>query len=113
MHRLTWTIGYSWNKDERWRRHPASSRRTNDAAPMLGLTARGRLGLGTVERIHRPCPKRGHESLLLLPLLLFSAQLLAQPDAPVAGAARLALHAPSRLHGLSAIPRTQLALRIL
>src|SRR5205823_1240626 len=51
------------------------------------------------------------EPLLLLPLLLLPPQLLADPGAEVAGAGRRRLHAAAGLHGLPAVPRTELALR--
>src|SRR5436305_11949460 len=54
---------------------------------------------------------RGPEPLLLLPVLLFSAQLLAEPGTVLAGTGRPPLSEAAGLHGLPAFPGTRLALR--
>src|SRR5262245_49590019 len=51
------------------------------------------------------------QSLLLLPLLLLPAQLLADAGPALAGAAGRALHEAAGVHGLSRLPRAALALR--
>src|SRR5207248_4896003 len=52
-----------------------------------------------------------HRPVLLLPLLLLPAQLLAQHDL-LAGEAGRPVHAPAGVHGLPAVPRAALALRV-
>src|SRR5262245_966701 len=61
----------------------------------------------------RPATRVSAQSLVLLPLLLFPAQLLAADEPEVARAARIPLHAAAGLSGLPRVPRKQLALRIL
>jgi hypothetical protein len=55
---------------------------------------------------------RTSHAVLLLPLLLFPAQLLAEHGPGMAGAARITLRAAAGVHGLPAIPRKPLALRM-
>src|SRR5437868_14556933 len=79
-------------------------------AGMAGLRSGGRRAVAGIGR-----PGAGtavhHGPVLLLPLLLLSAQLLAADVAGLPGTSRRALPAAARLHGLPALPRAALALR--
>src|SRR6266550_2586832 len=91
-------------------------RRTVDEADRVGVGFGGRrpgvavgdAGAGTAAPAQHQLEP---QSLLLLPLLLLPAQLLAPAEPALAGADRRALHAAARLHGLPRLPGAPLALR--
>src|SRR5262249_24630356 len=71
------------------------------------------------KRILRPAPaipvlhRLSAQPVVLLPVHLFSPQLLARPGTALAGGSRNAVYEAARLPGVSALPRTELALRTL
>src|SRR5713226_2411832 len=86
--------------------------RTNDVATLLFAGFRNGLGLGPMDGQYIFGASRGRKPrpILLLSLLLFPAQLLAQPGSPVAGEAGQSLYATAGLHGLPAVQGKQLAI---